>query len=95
MNRKELGKVLNKVVSEDNFIEKELDEYIYASLSQPPIKIINKNGSDDELEYTVECPTCKKEVIYGDQLFMLSGHHYCINEGCRNKLLHILGKNYE
>lgn len=85
-------KGLNKIVAADNFIDKCTDNYIYASLSQPPLKIINKNGSNDELDYTVICPTCNKQVNYGKEIFMLSGHHYCINKGCREKLLHILGK---
>jgi len=87
-----VAKMLNMAVTDKNFVDKDLDEYIYASLSQPPIKIINKNNSNDELDYTVECPTCGSHVNYGEQIFMLSGHLYCSNNGCREKLCHILGK---
>ena len=87
-----LYKVLNMTITGKNFVDKSLDNYIYASLSQPPIRIIDKNNSDDELDYTVECPTCGSYVNYGKQPFMLSGHIYCSNKGCREKLCHILGK---
>ena len=63
-----------------------IDNYIYASLTQPPIKIIDKNDSDDELNYTVECPNCGSYVNYGYQIFMRSGHIYCNNKGCLEKL---------
>lgn len=86
------AKMLNAAIMEDNFVDEDLDEYIYASLSQPPIKIIDKNGSDDELDYTVKCPNCGSYVNYGKQIFMLSGHNYCDNEGCREKLVNLLGK---
>ena len=49
---------LNRAVTGNNFVDKNEDEYIYASLSQPPIKIVDKNGSDDRFDYTVECPNC-------------------------------------
>ncbi len=92
MKDKELmAKMLNMKVTDKNFVDKDLDEYIYASLSQPPIKIIDKNNSNDELDYTVECPTCGKHVNYGKNIFMLSGHLYCSNEGCREKLCYMLG----
>jgi len=86
-------KNLNRMVMGDSFIDKDTDEYLYASLTQPPLKIVNKNGSNNVLDYTVKCPTCGKEVNYGEETFMLDGHNYCINDGCRDKLLHILGKN--
>ena len=88
------GKFLNKLVMGDKFEDKDLDNYLYCSLSQPPIKIISKNNSDDELDYTVECPTCGAHVNYGEDTFMLSGHIYCSTDGCREKLCHILGKDY-
>ena len=84
--------MLNKAVMGNKFIDKDTNEYIYASLSQPPIKIIDKNGSNDELDYTVECPTCGTHVNYGKHTYMLSGHIYCDTKGCGEKLCHILGK---
>jgi len=87
-----IAKMINAAVTGSKFVDKDLDNYIYASLSQPPIKIIDKNNSDDELDYTVECPNCGKHVNYGNEIFMLSGHLYCINEGCREKLCNKLEK---
>lgn len=92
MKRNDMAKVLNFVVTGDKFVNKDTDNYIYASLSQPPIRIIDKNDSDDELDYTVECPNCGCYVNYGNQIFMRSGHIYCNNKGCLEKLEHILGK---
>lgn len=88
------GKLLNKAVMGKKFEDKDLENYLYASLSQPPIKIINKNDSEDELDYTVECPNCGNYVNYGRQIFMISGHLYCDNKGCREKLVYILGGKY-
>lgn len=88
-----LAKMINASITENKFVDESLEEYIYASLSQPPIKIIDKNGSDDELDYTVECPNCGSHVNYGEQIFMISGHIYCSNNGCREKLCKILGKD--
>lgn len=88
-----LAKMLNASITENNYVDKSLDEYIYASLSQPPIKIINKNNSNDELDYTVECPNCGSHVNYGEQIFMISGHIYCSNDGCRAKLCKLLGRD--
>lgn len=85
------AKALNAMVTGDNFTNKNLDNYLYASLSQPPIKIIDKCGSDDELDYIVECPTCGSHVKYGTSMYMLSGHMYCDKQGCREKLTHLLG----
>lgn len=87
MNKDLLAKVLNYKVTGNKFENKDTNEYIYASLSQPPIKIIDKNGSNDELDYTVECPNCGNYVNYGNEIFMLSGHIYCSNNGCREKLV--------
>ena len=92
MKRNDMAKVLNFAVTGDKFVNKDTDNYIYASLSQPPIRIIDKNDSDDELDYTVECPNCGCYVNYGNQTFMRSGHIYCNNKGCLEKLEHILGK---
>lgn len=80
------AKLLNALVTGNKFENRDIDEYIYASLSQPPIKIIDKNDSDDELDYTVECPNCGCYVNYGTQIFMRSGHLYCNNKGCMEKL---------
>lgn len=92
MNRSEFAKALNKVVTEEDFVDEDTNDYIYASLSQPPLLITNKNNSTNEFDFTVKCPTCGCEINYGHEIFMLSGHHYCINEGCREKLLFLLGK---
>ena len=81
-----ISKELNKTVMEDKFVDKDLNDYIYASLSQPPIKIIDKNGSDDELDYTVECPNCHRHVNYGTEIFTIGGHIYCNGGGCREKV---------
>lgn len=86
------AKALNCMIMGDKFEDKDLDNYIYASLTQPPIKIIDKNGSEDELDYTVECPNCHAHVNYGQHTYMLSGHIYCDTKGCREKLCHILGR---
>lgn len=59
---------------------------LYASLTQPPIKVIDKHDTDDELEWTVECPNCGSYKKYGTQIFMSSGHIYCDAKGCREKL---------
>lgn len=82
--------LLNFLVTQDNFVLKDTDKYLYASLSQPPIKIIDTNGSDNELDYTVECPNCGSYVNYGEQTYMKSGYIYCDNEGCREKLINKL-----
>jgi endogenous inhibitor of DNA gyrase (YacG/DUF329 family) len=81
-----IGKCLNAMTMGKDFVNKNLDEYLYASLSQPPIKIIDKNGSNDELDYTVECPNCHKHVNYGTGIYMLNGYLYCSKE-CRERLL--------
>lgn len=96
MNKQDLmAKMLNMAVTGKNFVDKDLDDYIYASLSQPPIKIIDKNDSDDELDYTVECPNCGSHINYGEHTFMLSGHIYCDTKGCREKLCYILEGRYK
>ena len=92
MRKNDIAKVLNFAVTGDKFVNKDTDNYIYASLSQPPIRIVDKNDSDDELDYTVECPNCDCYVNYGNQIFMRSGHIYCNNKGCLEKLERILGK---
>lgn len=59
---------------------------LYASLTQPPIKVIDKHGTDDEMEWTVKCPNCGSYKNYGTQIFMSSGRIYCDAKGCREKL---------
>lgn len=86
------AKLLNLIVTQENFVNKDTEKYLYASLSQPPIKIIDKNGSDDELDYTVECPNCGSHVNYGEHTYMISGHIYCDTKGCRENLIERLGK---
>lgn len=81
------AKIINMAVTGKKFVNKDIDEYIYASLSQPPIKIIDKCNSDDELDYIVECPVCKSHVKYGTSIFMLGGYLYCDVDNCREKLL--------
>ena len=81
------SKLLNLLVCGDKFENKDLDNYIYASLSQPPIKIIDKCNSEDELDYIVECPNCGAHVKYGEHTYMLSGYIYCDVGDCREKLI--------
>lgn len=87
MNRNIFAKGLNALVTGNNFEDKCLNDYIYASLSQPPIKILDKRNSDDELDYIVECPNCHSAVCYGTDTFMYSGHIYCSNKGCREEVV--------
>ena len=86
-----LYKELNRAVTGNKFVDENENEYIYASLSQPPIKIIDKNDSDDELDYTVECPNCHRYVNYGHEIFMVSGHLYCSNNKCRDEVCKKVG----
>ena len=79
------GAALNQMITGQKF--KDPDEWLYTSLSQPPIKVIDKNGSDDEMKWTVECPNCGAHKNYGEQIFMNSGHIYCDADGCREKLI--------
>lgn len=89
------AKLLNKLIMGKDFVDKSLNDYIYASLSQPPIKIINKNNSNDEMDFTVECPNCGSHVVYGEDIFVRSGYIYCNINGCIEKLeyLHFGGHN--
>lgn len=91
MSREIIAKLINKAVTGNHFVDKSTDDYIYASLSQPPIKIIDKCSSVDELDYIVECPNCHKHVNYGEHTYMLSGHIYCDSDGCRESLVKELG----
>ena len=88
MKRNEkIFKSLNRYVLKNDFLDKSMDEYLYASISQPPIRIISRNDSDNELEYTVECPNCGNNVNYGRHTYMLSGYIYCDNKGCKDSLM--------
>lgn len=86
------AKLLNLIVTQENFVNKNTEEYLYASLSQPPIKIVDKNNSDDELDYIVECPNCGSHINYGKHTYMLSGHIYCDTKGCRESLIERLDR---
>ena len=59
------------------------DDYIYASISQPPIKVLDKHGTDDAFKWDVECPNCKRKVNYGKEIFMVHGFIYCSDDDCR------------
>lgn len=93
MNKVErvLAKAMNINIrgAEDEYLGnyKDPDEWLYASLSQPPIKVNEKHGSDDSLDWDVECPNCGAIVNYGKNTFMIGGRIYCSNKGCREKLL--------
>lgn len=82
-----IAKKMNAYITEEKFNDKNLDEYIYASLSQPPIRILDKKGSNDEMDFIVECPNCHSAVCYGTSTYMYSGHIYCNTKGCREKLI--------
>ena len=86
MTQNEVAKGLNQAITGKRFVNKDTNKYIYASLSQPPIRIINKNNSDDELDFTVECPNCGRHVNYGTEIFMVSGHIYCSKEDCKEEV---------
>lgn len=92
MNSNLLGKLINASLLGDKFDNKPINEYIYASLTQPPIKIIDKQGSEDEFDFIVECPNCKNHVIYGENIFMIRGHLYCSNPKCREEVLEKYGR---
>lgn len=89
---RKLYKEINRLVTEDQFEDRDTNEYIYASISQPPIKVLDRHKSSDELKWTVECPTCKSPVNYGTELFMYKGYHYCNNKGCEQKLKNRVGR---
>ena len=87
MELNEKAKILNYMIARNKFENRDTSEYLYASLSQPPIKIIDKCNSNDELDYIVECPNCGNHVVYGEHIYMLSGYIYCDSDGCREELL--------
>lgn len=81
-----VAKLLNASITGNEFVNEDINDYIYASLSQPPLKIINKNDNNDVMDYTVECSNCGCYVNYGNQIYMRSGYIYCDNKGCLDKL---------
>lgn len=82
-----IAKLINANLTGKKFVDKPVNEYLYASLTQPPIKIIDRCGSDDELDYIVECPNCGSHINYGKNTYMLNGHIYCDTGDCREKLI--------
>ena len=74
-----IAKKMNAYITEEKFNDKNLDEYIYASLSQPPIRILDKKGSNDEMDFIVECPNCHSAVCYGTSTYMYSGQDLAEN----------------
>lgn len=81
------ARLFNAIVRRVYELDKDTDNYLYASLSQPPIKILDKRNSTDELDYIVECPNCHSKVCYGTDTFMYAGHIYCSNNGCREQVV--------
>lgn len=81
-----IAAALNQMVTGEKFHDPDGME-LYASMSQPPIKVIDKKDSDDELDWTVECPNCGAHKNYGEQIFMSSGRIYCDADGCYKKLM--------
>lgn len=75
--------------------DKNPNDYLYASLSQPPIEVVDKHNSDDELLWDVKCPNCGKIVNYGEETAMSSGHIYCFSDGCRESLMKKLKGKYD
>lgn len=80
------AKMINAMLTGDKFVNKSENDYIYASLTQPPIKIVDKCGSEDELDYIVECPNCKSHICYGTDIFMTGGYIYCSTKGCKEEV---------
>jgi len=95
LSNMDYAKMLNKAVMGNKFVDEDTNEYLYASLSQPPIKIIDKNGSNDELDYTVECPHCHSHVNYGKETYMIGGHIYCGRGNCREEVTNAYLKSKE
>lgn len=80
-----LAGMLNQAVTGRKFHGPDKME-LYASLTQPPIKVVDKHDTDDEMEWTVECPNCGAYKNYGTQIFMSSGRIYCDAKDCREKM---------
>lgn len=85
-------KKLNKEIMGSRFVDLPLEEYLYASLSQPPIKIIERVDDNDIMSFIVECPNCKNHINYGNDIFMYKGYIYCSSKGCYKKLMEKLHK---
>lgn len=81
-----ISAALNQMVTGEKFHDPDGME-LYASMSQPPIKVIDKKDSDDEMGWTVKCPNCGAHKNYGQQIFMISGRIYCDADGCYEKLM--------
>ena len=81
------ARMLNAMVRQTIDTGKDTNNYLYASLSQPPIKIKDKRNSDNALDYIVECHNYKRNICYGTDTFMISGHIYCSKEGCREEVI--------
>ncbi len=81
-----LAEALNRAITNRKFIDRENGDYLYVSLTQPPIKVVDRHNSDDELDWTVECPNCGRKVDYGHEIFMVSGHIYCSDEKCKKEV---------
>lgn len=81
-----IAAALNQMVTSQKFHDPDGME-LYASMSQPPIKVIDKKDSDDEMDWTVECPNCGAHKNYGQQIFMIGGRIYCDADGCYEKLM--------
>lgn len=82
-----MNRAIVKRIAGDKFQSRNPNEYLYPSLTQPPVKVLQHNGTDNELEWTVECPNCHQPAVYGTHLFMISGECYCAAPGCRQKLV--------
>lgn len=80
-----ISAALNQMVTGQKFHDPDGME-LYASMSQPPIKVVDNKNSDDEMDWTVECPNCGAHKNYGEQIFMSSGRIYCDADGCYEKL---------
>lgn len=78
-----IAKSMNLIVSQENFVDKNPDDFIYASLTQPPIKVLDKKDTDIELNWIVECPNCHMAVCYGNELISLP-HGKLACDYCQN-----------
>lgn len=86
---------LNCLVLQKNFKLLNPDDYIYASMSQPPIRVLDKHNTDDAFKWDVECPNCKRKVNYGHEIFMVSGHIYCSDDNCRKAVWKKVGRSVD
>lgn len=51
--------------------------FIYASLTQPPLRVIEDN--EDDMKAIVECPYCHRHVPYGETVMIsgMVGYDHC------------------